>query len=82
MTIRIDKDFKKEVDSLFENLRINTTSAFKEQIKIIKKRNKDLEKLKKVVNILDNNEMLDVNYKDDQLILLLVETGSYSDLFL
>jgi len=82
MTIRIDKDFKKEVDSLFENLRINTTSAFKEQIKIIKKRNKDLEKLKKVVNILDNNEMLDVNYKDDQLILLLVETGSHSDLFL
>ena len=29
MTIRIDKDFKKEVDSLFKNLRINTTSAFK-----------------------------------------------------
>lgn len=68
MTIRIDKDFKKEVDSLFENLRINTTSAFKEQLKIIKKRNKDLEKLKKVVNILVNNEMLDEKYKDHQLI--------------
>lgn len=27
MTIRIDKDFKKEVDSLFKKLGLNTTSA-------------------------------------------------------
>ena len=27
MTIRIDKDFKKEMDNLFKNLGINTTSA-------------------------------------------------------
>ena len=27
MTIRIDKDFKKNMDSLFKNLGINTTSA-------------------------------------------------------
>ena len=27
MTIRIDKNFKKEVDSLFKNLGLNTTSA-------------------------------------------------------
>lgn len=27
MTIRIDRDFKKEVDSLFKNLGLNTTSA-------------------------------------------------------
>ena len=27
MTIRIDKDFKKEIDNLFKNLGINTTSA-------------------------------------------------------
>lgn len=27
MTIRIDKDFKKEMDDLFKNLGINTTSA-------------------------------------------------------
>ena len=27
MTIRIDKDFKKEMDHLFKNLGINTTSA-------------------------------------------------------
>lgn len=27
MTIRIDKDFKKEMDVLFKNLGINTTSA-------------------------------------------------------
>lgn len=27
MTIRIDKDFKKEMDTLFKNLGINTTSA-------------------------------------------------------
>lgn len=27
MTIRIDRDFKKEVDNLFKNLGLNTTSA-------------------------------------------------------
>lgn len=27
MTIKIDKDFKKEIDNLFKNLGINTTSA-------------------------------------------------------
>lgn len=27
MTIRIDKDFKKEMDNLFKNLGINTTAA-------------------------------------------------------
>ncbi len=44
------------------------TSAFKKELKIIKKRNKDLEKLTKIVNKLANNEELDIKYKDHQLI--------------
>lgn len=86
------------------------TSAFKKELKIIKKRNKDLEKLTKIVNKLANNEELDNKYKDHQLInnlrfencrechiepdwllvyrknnnnliLVLIETGTHSDLF-
>ena len=86
------------------------TSAFKKELKIIKKRNKDLEKLTKIVNKLANNEELDIKYKDHQLInnlrfencrechiepdwllvyqyednrlnLLLVATGSHSEIF-
>ena len=85
-------------------------SAFKKELKIIKKRNKDLEKLTKIVNKLANNEELDIKYKDHQLInnlrfencrechiepdwllvyrknnnnliLVLIETGTHSDLF-
>jgi mRNA interferase YafQ len=86
------------------------TSAFKKELKIIKKRHNDLEKLRKVVNALSNGEQLEEKYRDhslvdstrfkncrechiepdwllvyrinnDELILLLVETGSHSDLF-
>lgn len=86
------------------------TSAFKRELKLIKKRHKDLEKLRIVVNKLSNGEVLDEKYRDhslvdnkrfkdcrechiepdwllvyrinnDELILLLVETGSHSDLF-
>jgi mRNA interferase YafQ len=86
------------------------TSAFKKELKIIKKRHIDLEKLRKVVNALSNGEQLEEKYRDhslvdstrfkncrechiepdwllvyrinnDELILLLVETGSHSDLF-
>ncbi len=86
------------------------TSAFKKELKIIKKRNKDLEKLTKIINKLANNEELDIKYKDHQLInnlrfencrechiesdwllvyrknnnnliLVLIETGTHSDLF-
>lgn len=86
------------------------TSAFKKDLKLIKKRHKDLEKLRTVVNKLSNGETLDEKYRDhslvdstrfkncrechiepdwllvyrinnDELILLLVETGSHSDLF-
>lgn len=89
---------------------IVSTSAFKKELKIIKKRHKDLDKLRKVVNKLSNGEVLDEKYRDhslvvstrfkdcrechiepdwllvyrinnDELILLLVETGSHSDLF-
>ena len=44
------------------------TSAFKNQLKLIKKRNKNLDKLTKVVNALANNEELDEKYKDHALI--------------
>lgn len=86
------------------------TSTFKKKLKIIKKRNKDLEKLKKIVDMLSNGEKLEEKYKDHllvsnakykdcrechiepdwllvyrindkELILLLVETGTHSDLF-
>ena len=86
------------------------TTAFKKELKLIKKRQKNLEKLRIVVNKLSNGETLDEKYRDhslvdnkrfkdcrechiepdwllvyrinnDELILLLVETGSHSDLF-
>ena len=44
------------------------TSAFKKQLKSIKKRNKPLDKLTEVVNKLANNETLDEKYRDHQLV--------------
>lgn len=43
------------------------TSVFKKELKIIKKRNKDITKLTKVVNALTNDEQLEEKYKDHQL---------------
>ncbi len=89
---------------------IIATSRFKNELKLIVRRNKDLKKIREVVNRLANNEKLEERYKDHQLInnqrfkdcrechiepdwllvyrinnenliLLLVETGSHSDLF-
>ena len=89
---------------------VTATSAFKKELKIIKKRNKDLNKLKLVVDMLANGYALDEKYRDHQLVstprfkncrechiepdwllvyrynnnelvLVLVETGSHSDLF-
>lgn len=86
------------------------TTAFKKELKNIKKRNKDLAKLTAVVNKLSSGEDLDIKYKDhalvnnlrfkdcrechiepdwllvykrnkSDLILLLIETGTHSDLF-
>ena len=86
------------------------TSAFKKELKKIKKRSKDLSKLTEVVNKLARGEELDIKNHDhalannlrfkncrechiepdwllvyrkdeDKLILLLIETGSPSDLF-
>ena len=86
------------------------TSAFKKELKNIKKRSKDLIKLTEVVNILASGQELDVKYKDHALVnnlrykdcrechiepdwllvyrknkkeltLLLIETGTHSDLF-
>ena len=44
------------------------TSIFKKELKQIKKRNKDLEKLTKVINDLANNKTLDTKYRDHALI--------------
>ena len=44
------------------------TSAFKRELKIIKKQNKKLYKLTEVVNKLANNEKLDIKNRDHQLI--------------
>lgn len=44
------------------------TSAFKKELKSIKKRHKDLEKLRKVVNMLSNGEELDEKYRDHSLV--------------
>ena len=86
------------------------TSAFKKELKNLKKRNKDLSKLTEIVNKLANDEKLDLKNRDnslvnnlrfqncrechiepdwlfvykknyDELILVLIETGSHSDLF-
>ena len=40
------------------------SSIFKKQLKLLKKRNKDLSKLTKVVNDLANNKALDAKYCD------------------
>lgn len=89
---------------------IIATTSFKKELKAIKKRHKDLAKLKEIVDILSNGEQPNEKYKDhklvdtpkfkncrelhiepdwlliyridnNKLILLLVETGSHSDLF-
>ena len=44
------------------------TNAFKKELKLIKKRNKDLSKLTNIVNSLANNETLDEKFRDHQLV--------------
>jgi len=89
---------------------IVATTAFKKKLKVIKKRHKDLVKLKYIVDVLSNGDKLEEKYKDhklldnskykncrelhiepdwllvyridnNELILLLIETGTHSDLF-
>lgn len=89
---------------------IDYTSSFKKQYKKVQRQNKNIEKLKHVVNKLANGEMLEEKYKDhslfndksyyncrechiepdclliykydnNELILLLLATGSHSELF-
>jgi len=43
------------------------TSTFKKELKIIKKRNKNLQKLTQIVNKLANGEELESKYRDHQL---------------
>ena len=47
--------------------KIVLTSAFKKELKLIKKRNKNLDKLTEVVNTLASGLSLDEKYKDYQL---------------
>ena len=44
------------------------TNAFKKELKLIKKRNKDLSKLTNIVNSLANNETLEEKFRDHQLV--------------
>ena len=43
------------------------TTAFKKELKHIKKRKKDLEKLNKIVDMLANDEEIDAKYRDHAL---------------
>ncbi|WP_346684407.1 type II toxin-antitoxin system YafQ family toxin [Megamonas hypermegale] len=54
-------------------LKIKYHSKFKKDIKIIKKRNYDLSKLEKVIEILAEEKNLPAKYKDHSL------TGNYRD---
>lgn len=63
---------------------VRYSSTFKKKLKKIIKRGKDINKLIFVVERLANKEDLELkqcNHNDNQLILLLVDTGSHSDLF-
>ena len=44
------------------------TSAFKKELKNLKKRNKDLSKLTEIVNKLENDEKLDLKNRDNSLV--------------
>lgn len=44
------------------------TSAFKKELKNLKKRNKDLSKLTEIVNKLANDEKLDLKKRDNSLV--------------
>lgn len=44
------------------------TSSFKKELKLMKRRNKDLSKLTNVVNLLANGEVLEEKFKDHQLV--------------
>ena len=96
--------------SIKSKYRIEYTADFKKQYKKIKKQGKDVEKLKYVISILANEEVLDqkynnhlltdskkykncgechiepdwllvYQYKNNELILLLLATGTHSELF-
>ncbi|MFK7845042.1 MAG: type II toxin-antitoxin system YafQ family toxin [Rhodothermales bacterium] len=85
---------------------IRYTSQFKKDIKRIRKRSKDLDKLKTVIDVLADGKQLEARYRDHALVgnyrgtrdchiepdwlliyeiyedeLILVRTGSHSDLF-
>jgi len=60
MTIRIDKDFKKQVDNLFKELGLNTTSAIMMFLKQCD-RNKGLPFVASLSNI---SQKPDINYSE------------------
>ena len=47
---------------------IVATTAFKKELKVIKKRHKDLAKLKYIVDVLSNGDKLEEKYKDHKLL--------------
>lgn len=52
-------------------LSISMSSQFKEDLKKVKKQNKDLSQLKEVINLIANNTELDIKYRNHKLL------GSY-----
>lgn len=60
---------------------IEYTSRFKKEYKLAKKRGRDINLLRAVIEILAKGEPLPEKYKDNELILSLTATGSHSDLF-
>ena len=60
---------------------IEYTSRFKKEYKLAKKRGRDINLLRTVIEILAKGEPLPEKYKDNELILSLTATGSHSDLF-
>ncbi len=101
---------KTALDIKTTKYKVDSTSKFNKEYKLLKKQGKDISKLKYVVNKLANGEELEPKYKDhilinnkrykncrechiepdwllvykyqdDELVLLLFETGSHSELF-
>lgn len=60
---------------------IEYTTRFKKEYKLAKKRGRDINLLRAVIEILAKGEPLPEKYKDNELILSLTATGSHSDLF-
>lgn len=74
LQIRIDDTLKKQADTLFSSLGLDTSTAIriflnrmKKDVKLMKKRGKDIGKLTNVLSLLASGEPLPVQYRDHSL---------------